>query len=69
MTFEELKNEVYSAMESKPQQWRKGQFVFNYIDMNYGVARTVQFKDGVDCFYRDEMIDDFLEHSLNYINN
>ena len=23
----------------------------NIVDMNYGVARDVQFIDGIDCFY------------------
>lgn len=61
MTIEELKQEVYSAMENKPEQWRKGQFVFNYIDDVYGVARDVQFIDHVDCYYNDEDIDTFLK--------
>lgn len=60
MTLEELKNEVYTAMKDKPQNWRKGQFVFNYIDAKYGVARAVQFEDGTDCFFIDENIYPFL---------
>jgi hypothetical protein len=69
MTKEELKDEIQKAFENKPKNWRDGQFVFNYIDAVYGVARIVQFKDGVDCFYRDENIDDFISHSVNHINN
>lgn len=62
MTKEELKNIVFTAMDAmKPKDWRKGQFVFNYIDANYGVARAVQFEDRVDCFFRDDKIDDFIE--------
>lgn len=62
MTKEELKNIVFVAMNTmKPKDWRKGQFVFNYIDANYGVARAVQFEDSVDCFFRDDKIDDFIE--------
>ena len=62
MTKEELKNIVMSAMDTmKPNDWRKGQFVFNFIDANYGVARAVQFEDRVDCFFRDDKIDDFIE--------
>lgn len=45
----------------KPKDWRKGQFVFNFIDANYGVARAVQFEDRVDCFYMDNKIDEFIE--------
>ena len=62
MTSTELKIEVLKAMENKPKEWRKGQFVFNYIDEHYApVARQVQFRDGIDCFYRDDMIDQFID--------
>ena len=69
MTSTELKIEVLKAMEDKPKEWRKGQFVFNYIDEHYApVARQVQFKDGIDCFYRDNMIDDFIDACALRIN-
>ena len=62
MTSTELKVEVLKAMENKPKEWRNGQFVFNYINEHYApVARQVQFKDGIDCFYRDDMIDQFID--------
>lgn len=67
MTLEELKNEVYTAMEDKPHNWRKGQFVFNYIDAVYGVAREVQYKEGIDCFYDDDKIYPFLVRSWQVI--
>lgn len=69
MTFEELKDEVYTAMMDKPQQWREGQFVFNYIDQKYRVARQIQFQDGVDCFYRNDQINPFLKCAVERINN
>ena len=71
MTFEEFKNEVLTAnkMGYKPQCWRDGQFVFNYIDEKYGVARSVQFIDGVDCFYDDSKIEEFITRSYEYIKN
>lgn len=70
MTLEELKQEVYNSMEyDKPKSWREGQFVFNYIDKVYDVARDIQFSDGIDCFHNDDMIDTFLEHALKYINS
>lgn len=69
MTFKELKDEVYTAMVNKPQQWREGQFVFNYIDDKYKVARQIQFQDGVDCFYIDDEINSFLRHAVERINN
>lgn len=69
MTYEELKNEVYKAMENKPDWSRKGQFVFNYIEENYGrVAREVQFIKHVDCFYDDRQIDAFIAESCALIN-
>ena len=58
MTLEEFKNSIYSI--EKPSNWREGQFVFNTIDRLFGIAREVQFVDGIDCFYRDDRIDDFL---------
>ena len=46
MTLDELRIEVLKASEDKPKEWRLGQFVFNYIETNYGdVARKVQFID------------------------
>ena len=68
-TFEEFRNEVLTAMENKPKEWRDGQFVFNYIDEKYGVARGVQFVDGVDCFYDDSKIEEFITRSYEYIKN
>lgn len=67
MTIQDLREEVYEAMKEKPQNWRKGQFVFNYIDAVYGVAREVQCKDGIDCFYNDDNIYAFLVRSWQVI--
>ena len=70
MTFEELKQEVEVSYETScPKNWRKGQFVFNYINSHYGVARYVQFNKGVDCFYIDENIDEFIKASAECLNN
>lgn len=69
MTFEEFRTDVLSAMKDKPKEWRDGQFVFNYIDSEYGVARYVQFNEGVDCFYRDNVIEEFIKTSYEYIKN
>lgn len=70
LTFEEFRNGVMHAMSGKPKDWRDGQFVFNYIDENYGVARTVQFNNrNVDCFYDDSKIDDFIREAYDeYVN-
>lgn len=60
ITFEEFKEDVLTAMVSKPKDWRNGQFVFNYINEKYRVARYVQFIDGIDCFHNDDNIDAFI---------
>ena len=67
ITVEELKKEI-SEIEF-PKNWRKGQSVFNYIDNVYGVARTIQFKWGIDCFYNDNNIDEFLNKAVEIINH
>lgn len=61
MRKEDLKKEIDEMIKSKPSNWRDGQFVFNYINAEYGVARDVQFIDGVDCFFMDSKIDEFIE--------
>ena len=68
MTLEEFRAEVLQAMNQRPSQYRMGQAVFNYIDENYGVARYVQFVDGVDCFYDDDQITPFIYFSYMALN-
>ena len=63
LPFVDFRDEVLSAMENKPKDLRDGQFVFNYIDKNYGVAVFVQLMEGVDCFYNDDKIEDFIKMS------
>lgn len=68
MDYNDLKERVvYHLKYNKPRKWRDGQFVFNYIDCIYGVARDVQYKDGVDCFYDDTQIDEFIKMSAKRI--
>ena len=68
MSYEEFKKEVMNyANNSKPKSWRIGQAVFNYIDDNYGVARDVQFKENVDCFYDDNRVESFIKLAFNRI--
>ena len=67
ITVEELKKEI-SEIEF-PKNWRKGQSVFNYIDNVYGVARNIQFGYGIDCFYNDDYIDNFINKAVELINN
>ena len=62
MKFEDFRSDVLTAMEYKPKDWRDGQFVFNYIDEHYGVARYTQFVVGCDCFYDDNRIEEFIRN-------
>lgn len=51
---------------------RKGQAIFNYVDMHPEIfgnaARISQFDYGVDCFYRDNQIDAFINQVLDIVN-
>lgn len=67
MTYEEFREDVLNGSKAFQNNWRKGQKVFNYIDAKYHVARKAQFDYGVDCFYRDDLIDKFIETSYNLI--
>lgn len=67
MTFEEFRGGVLKNIKTLPENWRKGQKVFNYIDKKYGVARTVQFDRGIDCFYNDDVIDRFIKESYKLL--
>ena len=62
-----LKELIYSI--PIPTHWRHGQFVFNRVEKLFGeVAREVQFKDHIDCFYDDTKIDLFLDAVLKRLN-
>ena len=71
MTKKEFVAEVVSSAEKHRKKYpclRKGQAIFNYVDENYGpVARQVQFEDGIDCFYDDSKIDEFICRSYIYL--
>lgn len=68
ITSKEIKEEIYSI--PIPNNWRHGQFVFNRVEELFrDVARKVQFKDHVDCFYNDDMIDNFIDKVCIRLNN
>lgn len=69
MRFETLRQEILEAMKNKPTYIREGQFVFNYIDEKYGVARDIQFEDNIDCFYDDTQIEQFIGRAAFRISN
>ena len=63
MTFEEFRGDIFKNIKTLPDNWRKGQKVFNYIESKYKVGRKVQFRYNVDCFYNDEYINRFIEQA------
>ena len=69
MTYEEFVINVMNMVEDCPKCWRKEQSVFNIVNEKYGVARDVQFIDGIDCFYNDNEIDRFLTAAYIRIMN
>lgn len=56
-----------------PSYYRKGQKVFNAIDIVFRVAREVQFFHGIDCFHDDSKIDSFKDKAYEvykeYVKN
>lgn len=70
ISFEEFREEIWNFVhEDKPDCWRNGQAVFNYVDDMYGVAREVQFVSGIDCFYDDSKIEEFIVESYRLLSN
>lgn len=67
MIFPVFKNEVLEGIKEYPSDWRYGQKVFNYVDYVYDVARIAQYEYGVDCFYDDSMVDEFLKKCYDII--
>lgn len=59
LTKEEFFTKIGEETKKMPSNWRKGQKVFNAVDMLFGVAREVQFHHKVDCFHDDSKIDEF----------
>ncbi len=67
ITYEEFVNDVLTLIGECPRYWRMGQSVFNIVDARYNVARTVQFGYGIDCFYDDNQIEEFLRKSYDVL--
>lgn len=63
LDFDEYKQLIDNEIVNYPSTWREGQKVFNAIDSLFNVARKTQFEKGVDCFYDDNNIDDFISTS------
>lgn len=62
-----LKELIYSY--KKPKNWREGQFVFNMASeiLGDGIIKQVQLNDGIDCFYDDSKINNFINACYNRI--
>lgn len=56
---------IWNEVNKRPSFIRRGQAVFNATEEIYGVAREVQFKDRIDCFYDDSQIEAFLDAAYN----
>ena len=53
---------IWNEVNKRPTFIRRGQSVFNATEKYYGgIAREVQFVDGIDCFYDDSQIQPFLD--------
>ena len=63
LDFDEYKQLIDNEIINCPSTWREGQKVFNVVDSLFNVARKTQFEKGVDCFYDDNNIDDFISTS------
>ena len=61
-----VKHIAKSIIEESPRI-RYGQAVFNYVDEKYGVARIAQFDYGIDCFYDDTKVEQFLDKCYELI--
>lgn len=62
MKYEIFASEVLNLTQECPRVWRLGQSVFNIVEAMCGsIAREVQLQDGIDCFYDDTKIEDFLK--------
>lgn len=64
MTLSEFVNKITQIAERDRKfypELRLGQAIFNAVDRYVGVARKVQFDCGIDCFYNDNKIEEFLD--------
>lgn len=74
-----FKRFILKKAAKRPSHIREGQAVFNIVDEIFGIARELQLKYHIDCFYDDSKINDFIdkaytlasicytEHELNKI--
>lgn len=68
-SYEEFRDECLAVAKNRQSHIRKGQSIFNYVDEKYNVAREAQFKHGIDCYYLDEKIDEFIQCTYNILKD
>ncbi len=62
MTIDYSKNTaLHIAVQNKPKEWRLGQAYFNYAYKMFPDETEKLRGTDKDCFYRDELIPEFLE--------
>lgn len=64
-----IETSILIASKLAPKHWRKGQSVFNYIDLFFGLARYIQFNKHTDCFYDDSQVERFLSEAYKILNH
>ena len=65
--FKDHVKHIAKSIIDKSPHIRYGQAVFNYVDEKYGVARIAQFDYGIDCFYDDTKVEQFLDKCYELI--
>lgn len=68
LTKEGFNSIISEVIKQMPENWRKGQKVFNAIDREFGVTRIVQFQYNIDCFYDDSKIEEFKNKTYEVVN-
>lgn len=58
--YKDLVKEIRDNLYRKPDDWRYGQFVFNYIETKYRLGYKVKEEKGIDCYNDDSKVEKFL---------
>lgn len=66
--FKDLVEVIHDNLHMKPDDWRYGQFVFNYIETNYRLGYKVKEETGIDCYDDDRNVEKFLYNVAWRIN-
>lgn len=60
-TKEVFLRKIYEEAKKMQPTQRKGQSIFNATELLYQIGRVVQMHNGIDCFYDDSKINQFLD--------